>query len=130
MLPPPGETVAEIADRHSCSVPTVKRWTRHPQWPAPLGKRGKWYEYDPAAVDAWVQDYRSRPAVDLEPKRLYTVQQLQDAGAGVTASTISADLSRGRWPEPDSTDGGTNRWYGSTVTAVLSKRRGYRKGRA
>ncbi|MGK5728943.1 hypothetical protein [Streptomyces sp. URMC 124] len=130
MVTPEGETVAEIADRHSRSVPTVKRWTQHPKWPAPLGKRGKWYEYDPAAVDAWVQEHHARPAVDLEPTRLYTAQQLEDAGIGITATSIQSDLSRGRWPAPDAEDGNVKRWLGASVIATLFRRRPYRKTKA
>ncbi|MFE9645301.1 hypothetical protein ACFYO0_14530 [Streptomyces sp. NPDC006365] len=66
-------------------------------------------------------------AVELEPRRLYTAQQLEDAGIGIEAGTIRADLTRGRWPEPDDTEGGVNRWYYATVTTALTTRRSYRQ---
>ncbi|MEU5426851.1 hypothetical protein AB0H73_14775 [Streptomyces olivoreticuli] len=105
----------------------MKRWTTQPGWPAPINKRGRWLEYDPDEVDKWVRENVDRPTVELEPERLYTAQQLEAAGAGITAETIRADFSRGRWPKPDSTEDGVNRWYGSTAQATLSNRRAYRR---
>ncbi|MGW1071552.1 hypothetical protein [Streptomyces sp. NPDC002537] len=119
--------LAEIASRYDRSLPTVKRWSTESGWPDPTGKRGRWLEYDPVAVDEWVRKNIARPTVELEPGRLYTAQQLEAVGAGITAETIRADLSRDRWPRPDSTDDGVNRWLGSTVMSALAKRRGYRK---
>ncbi|NGO68536.1 hypothetical protein [Streptomyces boncukensis] len=125
---PKGETLREIADRHGRSYDTVrKQWARHPDWPAPIGKRGRWHVYDSAAVDRVIGEHFARPAVQLQPRRLYTAQQLEEAGAGITAGTIRADLSRGRWPQPDSTDDGVNRWYGTTATAALAQRRSYKR---
>jgi len=128
------ETVDEIAARIGRPVTTIRNtWARHPEWPAPVGKRGRWNEYDRRAVDDWISRNVKRQAVELEPDRLYTAQQLEDAGVGVSATTIRADLSRSRkggprrWPEPDDTTGGVNRWYGRTAAAALANRRGYRK---
>ncbi|RLU81104.1 hypothetical protein CTZ27_33220 [Streptomyces griseocarneus] len=127
MVDPSGEIVTEIAQRYGRSRPTIKRWTTEPGWPGPIGKRGRWLEYDPTAVDEWVRNNIARPTVELEPGRLYTGQQIEAAGAGITAETIRADLSRDRWPKPDSTGDGVNRWLGSTVMSALAQRRGYRK---
>ncbi|WP_411090809.1 hypothetical protein [Streptomyces sp. 049-1] len=131
----PPETVADIAARTGRPPTTVsKTWTRHPAWPSPLEQlRGRWRLYDPDAVDTFIRDHIDRQAVALEPRRLYTARELEDAGVGITASTIRADLSRSRkggprrWPEPDDTQDGANRWYGSTVTQALADRRGYRR---
>jgi hypothetical protein len=38
-----------------------------------------------------------------------------------------ADLTRGRWPEPDNTENGVNRWTGQTVMTAMTGRRGYRR---
>lgn len=46
---------------------------------------------------------------------------------GVTAGTIRAGLTRSRWPDPDDTTGGANRWTGATATQALVGRRGYRR---
>lgn len=120
----PGETLAEAAARHGRSLDTARNhWSRHPDWPAPLGKRGRAHVYDPAAVDAFV----ARQLPDLEAARLYTARDLEAAGLGIKAATIRADQSKGRWPEPDDTTGGANRWYGSTVKAALAGRRSYRR---
>ncbi|MDW4910905.1 hypothetical protein RB628_37725 [Streptomyces sp. ADMS] len=45
--------------------------------------------------------------------------------AATTAATIRADRSRGRWPAPDDSEGGANRWCGATATRALEGRRGY-----
>lgn len=123
------ETVADIAERTGRPLTTVsKTWTRHPAWPEPLEqRRGRWRLYDPEAIDRFVRDHIERQAVTLEPRRLYTAPELEAAGIGITAGTIRADLTRGRWPEPDDAEGGINRWYGATATRALEGRRGYRR---
>lgn len=125
------ETVEEVAERLERPLSTVKNtWRRHPAWPKPLpDKRGRHVQYDPDAVDQFVRDHIERTATALEPRRLYTARELEAADIGVTAGTIRADRSRGRWPAPDSTDGGINRWYGATATTALADRRGYRRGK-
>lgn len=74
-----------------------------------------------------MRNHIARAAVELEPERLYTAQQLEEAGIGITSSTIRADLTRRRWPQPDSTEGGVNRWHGRTVTDTMAKRRSYKR---
>ncbi|MGW3166965.1 hypothetical protein ACWC9Q_29725 [Streptomyces sp. NPDC001142] len=129
MVDPERLIVPEIAKRYGVSTHTVtKSWAQRDGWPDPVDKRGRYKEYDAAAVADFVRDHVERQAVALEPRRLYTAQQLEDAGVGIKAGTIRADLTRGRWPEPDSTADGVNRWLGSTVTAALASRRGYRRG--
>lgn len=125
--PPPRVIPPEIAQQHGRSLHTVtKAWAQHPAWPASTGKRGRYKEYDAEQVAAFVRDHVDRPAVELEPDRLYTAQQLEDAGAGVKASTIRADRSRGRWPVPDDDAHGVDRWYGRTAQAVLNARKARR----
>ena len=127
MIEPPGMIVPEIAAAYGRSPNTVSKiWTQHPDWPAPAGRRGRYKEYDREAVAAWVHQHAERQAADLEPDRLYTAQQLEEAGAGITAGTIRSDLSRGRWPAPDDQEHGVKRWLGSTATAALQNRRPYR----
>ena len=123
------ETVQEIAARTRRPLTTVKNtWRRHPAWPKPLPeKRGRWVQYDPDAVDQFIRDHIERQAVELEPRRLYTAPDLEAAGIGITAGTIRADLTRGRWPEPDDDADGVNRWRGATATKALEGRRGYRR---
>lgn len=126
MVEPTRLITPEIADRYGRSLHTVtKVWVQHPAWPQPVDKRGRYKEYDAAAVATFVRDHIDRASVDLEPDRLYTAQQLEDAGAGVTAGTIRSDLSRDRWPRPDDTADGVNRWYGHTATTALAGRRPY-----
>ncbi|MFB7596905.1 helix-turn-helix transcriptional regulator [Streptomyces sp. NPDC056160] len=124
---PPGETYAEIAARHGRAETTVRnQWARHPAWPEPIGKRGRYLLFDPATVDQVVAEHIERPAADLEPSRLYTAREIEQA-TDLTAATIRADRSKGRWPEPDDCSGRAHRWYGSTVAQALAGRRGYRK---
>ncbi|MFJ2303779.1 MULTISPECIES: hypothetical protein [unclassified Streptomyces] len=123
------ETLDEAAARTGRPVTTLRHtYSRHPAWPAPLPeRRGRHTLYDPAAIDAFLRDHVDRAVPQLEPTRLYTARQLEAAGVGITAGTIRADRTRGRWPAPDSADGGTNRWTGATATKALANRRGYRK---
>ncbi|WP_328439357.1 hypothetical protein OHA71_23755 [Streptomyces sp. NBC_00444] len=128
MVAPARLITPEIAATYGVSIHTVtKTWAQHPAWPHSVGKRGRYKEYTAQAVADFVRDHVERQAVDLEPRRLYTAQDLEAAGIGITAGTIRADLTRGRWPEPDDTEGGVNRWAGITVTRALDGRRGYRR---
>lgn len=128
MVAPRGIIAPEIAEQYGRSLHTVtKSWMQHPDWPEPIGRRGRYNEYDTAAVESFIRDHIQRQAVALEPERLYTAGQLADAGAGITAATIRADRSRGRWPAPDDTAHGVARWYGATAAAALAGRRTYRR---
>ncbi|MGI5133858.1 MULTISPECIES: helix-turn-helix transcriptional regulator [unclassified Streptomyces] len=82
--------------------------------------------YDAASVAAFVRDHVDRPAVELEPRRLYTAREIEDL-TGVKAATIRSDRTRGRWPAPDDESERAHRWYGATVTRALAGRRGYHK---
>ncbi|MEU3520309.1 hypothetical protein ABZ770_34430 [Streptomyces sp. NPDC006654] len=117
----------EIAARHGRAEPTIRnQWARHPEWPAPLpSQRGKFLLFDPAAVGRFVAANVDRQAADLEPRRLYTAREIETL-TGITAATIRADRSKGRWPAADDTTGRAHRWYGATVTGVLAGRRPYR----
>ncbi|GHE38725.1 hypothetical protein GCM10018785_05330 [Streptomyces longispororuber] len=46
---------------------------------------------------------------------------------GLSAGAIRTDRMRGRWPEPDGTAYGVNRWYGETATAASAGRGGDRR---
>jgi uncharacterized protein YjcR len=123
----PGLTAAEIAEQYDRSLSTVRNvWARHEAWPAPCGKRGRALEYDPAAVAQFVREHIDRP-VELDPDRLYTVQEIA-AATDLRPGTIRADRSRGRWVEPDEERDGTALWYGRTVLELLASRPG--RGRA
>lgn len=124
---PPGETYAEIATRTGRAETTIRnQWARHPAWPAPTGKRGRQLLFDPAHVDRFLAAHVDRQAVELEPRRLYTAREIENL-TGITAATIRADRTKGRWPAPDDTSSRAHRWYGITVTEALAGRRGYRK---
>ncbi|MFB7597243.1 hypothetical protein [Streptomyces sp. NPDC056160] len=128
MVEPRRLIASEIAEKYGVSIHTVtKTWPGREGWPGNTGKRGRYKEYDADAIDAFVRKHVDRQAVALEARRLYTAQELEAAGVGITAGTIRADLTRNRWPEPDSTDDGVNRWYGATATTALAHRRSYRQ---
>ncbi|MBK3563209.1 MULTISPECIES: hypothetical protein [unclassified Streptomyces] len=128
MVDRPGLIPPEIAEQYGVSIHTVtKTWAQHPEWPSSRGRRGRYKEYAADEVSEFVQKHVQRQAAELEPERLYTAQQLEDAGIGIKAGTIRADLTRQRWPEPDNTEHGVNRWKGRTATAAMTKRRGYRR---
>ncbi|MCX5286233.1 hypothetical protein [Streptomyces sp. NBC_00198] len=128
MVDRPRLIVPEIADSYDVSKDTVtKTWAQHPAWPAPVDKRGRFKEYDAQDIADFVRDHVEREPVTLESTRLYTAKQLEDAGVGIKAATIRADRSRGRWPAPDDTANGVNRWTGATAAKALDGRRGYRK---
>lgn len=132
-VPPPGRdgvTFSEIAAHYGKSARYVTgnpRWGRHPEWPAPLGKRGRSFEYAPDAVAAFVAAHHTREPAPLEPARLYTVTEIATA-TDVQPVTIWADISRDRWPSPDEvSEDGTKLWWGATVIEHLAKRRSYRR---
>jgi hypothetical protein len=65
-------------------------WAQHSEWPDKVGKRGLYKEDDAKAVAYVVRGHVERQAAALEPQRLYTVQQLGDAGLGITAAAVRA----------------------------------------
>ncbi|MET7944367.1 hypothetical protein [Streptomyces sp. NPDC005302] len=128
MVDLPRLIVPEIADTYGVSKDTVtKSWSQHPDWPAHVDKRGRFYEYDAEHIADFVRAHVQREPVTLEPTRLYTAKQLEDAGIGIKAATVRADRTRGRWPAPDDTANGVNRWTGATAMRAIEGRRGYRR---
>lgn len=118
-------TIAEIAERYDRSVVTIRQhWTKWAEWPDPVGKRGRWHEYDGAVVDAVVRARLER----VQPEKTGDPDDLLDARAiaeyaGLAWGTIRADISRGRIGEPDDVDaGGVSRWRRATVDRVLAGR--------
>ena len=130
MVKPPveGETLREIAARHGRASRGGGRASRGAGTTGCGGccRRGRSYVYDPAAVDRVIAKHFGRQAAGLEPRRLYTAREIE-ALTGVTAATIRADVTRGRWPAPDDTSERAHRWSGETVTTALTARRGYRR---
>ncbi|MER5559687.1 hypothetical protein ABT071_13885 [Streptomyces sp. NPDC002506] len=128
---PEYETLREIAARHGRAYDTLRNhWSRHPDWPPAVDKRGRSLLYDPAAVDDVIARHFTRPAVDLDPRRLYTAREIE-ALTGITAATIRADRTKARadgtarWPAPDDTSQRAHRWYGRTVSEELKRRQAY-----
>lgn len=121
--PSSGETLREIAARHGRAYNTLKaQWSRHPDWPAPIGKNGRAYTYDPATVDKVIAKHFVRSTPAFEPRRLYTAREIATL-TGISSATIRADVSKGRWPAPDDTSQMANRWTGTTITTALANRR-------
>ena len=123
---PTGETLEQIATRHGRAYNTLRtEWSRHPDWPAPIGKTGQTLLYDPTAVDRVIAKHFTRATPHFQPDRLYTAKEIE-AATGIKAATIRADVTKNRWPTPDDPTSRAKRWYGSTITHALSNRRTYR----
>ncbi|MER8233486.1 hypothetical protein [Streptomyces sp. NPDC094049] len=127
---PEGETLSEIAARYGRAETTVRnQWTTHPDWPDPLGRgggQGRPNVYDSTEVDAVVAEHFLRPVVELEASRLYSAAEIE-AATGISAGTIRADVSKGRFPQADDKRGAAKVWRGATVTEALAGRHGYRR---
>lgn len=123
-------TAPEIAERYGRSVSTIQtKWTQRDEWPAPVGRRGKWKEYDAAEVADVVQRLYGREGATTKgkPGDLLTVAEIA-AYTGLSASTVRADISRGRIKhEPDDESTGVKRWRRDTIDAAMATRRGYRR---
>lgn len=128
MVQPERLILPEVAARYGRPLSSVRtEWVPDPAWPAPAGKRGRWKEYDAAAVAAAVDAITARPQLAAgDPDEMLTVAQAADY-SGLAASTIRSDLSRGRWPRPDDEAHGVRRWKRSTVAAAVDGRRNYRR---
>ncbi|MEU2180093.1 hypothetical protein [Streptomyces thermolilacinus] len=129
---PQGETLREIADRVGRAYNTLRaQWSRHPDWPAPLGRRGRSYVYDTDAVNEFIAEHIQRDTAPLEPHRLYTAREIAEL-TGISTATIRADRTKRRadgtprWPTPDDTSETAHRWYGQTILTELERRRAYR----
>ncbi|WP_324603921.1 hypothetical protein [Streptomyces sp. NRRL S-241] len=124
----PGVTYTEIAGHYGMSARYLSenpRWGRHPGWPPAIGRRGRTIEFDAEAVARFFGEHHTREATALDPSRRYTVVEIAEA-SGLQPDSIRSDISRGRWPAPDETDGDRKLWRGETVTAHLAGRRIYR----
>lgn len=134
MVDRPGITTREIAQTYGRSLHTVtKEWVRHADWPAPVGKRGRFNEYPADAVAAWVAEHADRdttpPIFTGDPDRLLTVAEIADE-SGLSEGTVRADLSRGRLTPKggDVERDGVKLWRRGTIADQLRGRRGYRRG--
>lgn len=116
----------EIADRYGRALATVTQtWRKHPDWPEPVGKRGRWAEYDADEVDQVVRRLFVRELPhNGGPDDLLTIAQIADY-TGLARGTIDADISRGRWRDPDNVEHGVKRWKRSTVDEIMRGRRRY-----
>lgn len=124
-------TAPEIARTYGVDLLTVQTsWARHPDWPPAAGRHGQWNAYPVGAVEAWVQQHRTRAELPSgDPNELLTVREIAEH-AGLAESTIRADISRGRIPRmPDDETDGVKRWRRGTIDAAMRNRRAYRRGR-
>lgn len=129
-----GVTAPEIAAKYNRALSTVQRqWKVAPDWPPAIGKRGKWSVYDEAAVDAVVRSWSGRPELAAAgeseaggPNDLLTMKEIS-AYTGLAYSTVRADVSLGKFGEPEPESGGVKRFRRSVVDEVMAARRRYRK---
>lgn len=132
--PPDGEqpeglvALKEIADAHHQTMSTVRRWTFSPEWPKPAATRGSAFLYLKTEVADVVRLYTEREM----PLATGPLDELLDiiraaAEAGISASTLRADMNRGRWPAPDDEAHGVKRWKRQTVLETMAARRPNRR---
>lgn len=122
-------TAPEIAERYGRALSTIQtNWTQRDEWPAPVGRRGKWKEYDAAEVAAVVKRLYGREGNTGKgkPGDLLTVAEIADY-TGLAASTVRADVSRGRIGAADDESTGVKKWRRDTIDAAMATRRGYRR---
>ncbi|MFI7527506.1 helix-turn-helix transcriptional regulator [Nocardia salmonicida] len=121
-------TAPEIAAKYGRTLSTVQRqWMVREEFPAPIGKRGRWNAYDAVAVDEAVRAHFIRTVAPVgDPDDLLTQIEIAEV-TGLSASTIRADISRGRIGKPDDESDGVKRWKRSTITAAIAGRRRYGK---
>lgn len=126
MVDRPGITIPEIAAKYDRDRATVSRkWARHTLWPEPVGRRGRFLEYDAAAVDQVVRSHLVRDEIDVEPRRLYTTKEAAEA-LRVSYATVRSYISRDLFPTPDDVRDGVKLWRGSTLDQYNSGRRAHR----
>lgn len=113
----PGITRPEIAARYERSAVTVDRWCADPTWPAPIGKRGRYLEYDPEQVALAVAQREPEPAP--APLRGRLSRQEIAEHYNIEPPTVRSYAHRGHFGEPDE-DG---RYSAADVAAYMSKRR-------
>lgn len=124
-----GIIAPEIAELYGRALTTVTgTWRNHPDWPAPVGRRGRYVEYDRAAVDAVVRAHflRETPESTGDPDDLLTIADIVEH-TGLKRGTVDADISRGRMPPPDDTKDGVKRWRRATIDTAMQGRRGYHR---
>jgi hypothetical protein len=123
-VPPsvPGLTVPEIARKYGRPEKTVRWWMFRYEWPAPVRKLGGRDLYDEADVDRAVREILRLGDVDADMGELLDAKGAA-AEAGISWGTVRADVSRGRWPEPDDVRDGVKLWKRSTVRAEVASRR-------
>ncbi|WP_040853798.1 helix-turn-helix transcriptional regulator [Nocardia niigatensis] len=127
-------TAPEIAEKYGRALSTVQRqWKVSPDWPESIGKRGRWLEYDEVAVDEVVRSWSGRPEFDAAdrgalggPDDLLTMQEIA-AYTGLAYGTVRADVSLGKFGEPEPDAGRAKRFRRSTVDQAMRARRRYRK---
>lgn len=122
-------TAPEIAAKYGRTLSTVQRqWMVREEFPAPIGKRGRWNAYDPAAVDAAVRAHFVRTVAPTgDPDELLTQVEIAEV-TGLSPGTIRSDISRGRIGKPDDETDGVKKWKRSTITAAMAGRRRYSRG--
>jgi len=119
----------EIAAAYGRAEETIAWWRARYPWPERTGKRGRWDEYDPAEVAAAVRKILALAEEDADPDELLDMKAAA-AEAGISYATVRADVSKGRWPQPDDEGHGVRRWKRSAVRAEMASRRPNRRRRA
>lgn len=124
-----GLTRPEMAARYKVSERTVRRWCAEPDWPAPIGKRGKFEEYDREQADAAAarRQQRAEP-VDAGPRLLTTTEiaQLYHLDPG-TVRGYASSTARNILGDPDAVRDGVKLYRADRVAVIMAGRRRYRR---
>ncbi|GAA2041440.1 hypothetical protein GCM10009839_49870 [Catenulispora yoronensis] len=127
----PGIIKPEIAELYGVPPGTVNDWVRAADWPEPIGKRGRFVEYDRADVVAAVVGRRFHKVPDTVKalgSQPLTQQEIAEL-FGLDYGTVRVDASRGRLGEPV-VKNGVRMFPADQVAAIIAKRRAYRKTQA
>jgi transposase len=127
--PRPGLTYDEIAQRYGRSLSTIKQtWAKHPNWPAPIGKRGRALEFDADQVHALaVAEFLPPPPPEGDPDELLTLAEIADR-IGQPLATLEgyahrrSDAEHKHWPRSVHRHG-VRYWIWGDVADHLAARR-------
>lgn len=125
-----GLTYDEIAAKYERSPSTIRQqWATHPDWPTPIGKRGRSLEFSADQVNALaVAEFLPPEPPEGDPDELMTLSEIADR-TGKPLSTLESyahrqnDTEHKHWPPRAGHRNGTNLWRWGDVAAHLAGRR-------
>ncbi|MFC9976370.1 helix-turn-helix domain-containing protein [Spirillospora sp. NPDC127200] len=117
----------DVAEYLNVSEGTVLRWRRQGDMPEALGKNGKQYEWDAAAVKKWAREWfphlREHVGLDLDAA-WWGISEVATY-LMVDAVSVQRYHSQGRMPAPDRRVGRSPAWRPQTIIAWAKTRPRY-----